>query len=730
MAELTPRSALERLAAAPASFRMHPLDGARLYFDRASGLHVRLDGPAHAAERRVAPRVVQIGLTNHCNLRCGFCFRDRTLASAWTAPVLLEWARVLARAGVLELGFGQGEPLLFPGFPALVRTLARETALAINFTTNGVRLSAGLLDEFDGALGQLRLSYYEDNEPLTRVRLLADHRARFGVSLLVTPARLATLQATVEALVDAGCGDVLLLSYNGPDPALHLSPDDDRALARSILALHARHGAALRLGLSVCFGRRLHEVPQLRVPTQDDRDCGAGEDFITLDSEQRLLPCSFHTTAIPLRSPEQALAVWREQRARRSHAGLAGCMRPRLRLARASGPDPHTGPRVQVWQAFAANHSTSYTLVGEFSSATASAEYVAEVEDLVRRCTITPDHDRPPPRTLWQALGREGEPPHQAWLESPRDLATWYPDVVLAGGRRVLVHVDSTLQTFRIYAQQLLRRHGRILAEGDLDFQLVFGVVAGEQVEAFTAAASPRCRSLHVAGSRVYGLVAPHELERLAPILRRFALPRAIAITYSSEETLATALAERLPLPARKRRVEWTLLRRLTLDTWRRRFAEFSQDPAAHLAAIGWPHPFRLPDRFDAHALLGHTLLRSEGPPFPGALQAWLDVRGLQVVPRPELRLRFRTSEGSEGPARPLGGLTDAQVAALSLPGGRRQINAYSSVVDLIPRRPGAALPQLDRIFGALRHVGVDILPARPLADAIAQIEEDLDRLP
>jgi MoaA/NifB/PqqE/SkfB family radical SAM enzyme len=725
---LSPRSELERVAAGSSSFRLHPLDGARLYFDRSTGLHVRLDGPTYADERRRAPRVVQIGLTNHCNLRCGFCFRDRTLRSAWTAPALLEWAQVLARAGVLELGFGQGEPLLFPGFPALVRTIARETELAVNFTTNGLRLGAGLLDEFDGAFGQLRLSYYEDNDPLARVRLLARQRARFGVNLLVTPAALATLQDTLEALHDAGCDNVLLLSYNGPDAALQLSPRDDRALARIILEMHARHAATLTLGLSVCFGRRLSEVPQLRVPTLGGDDCGAGEDFITIDSEQRLLPCSFHTAATPLRSPAHALAVWHEQRARRMHAGLEGCMRPRLRVAR----EPHAGPaplpRVQVWQAFAANHSTSYTLVGEFPTAAGSAAYVAEMEALLQRCAAPPEPPRPAPETLWQALGREGEPADHAWTASPRDLANWSPDALLAGGRRVLVHCDSTLQTFRIYAHQLLRFHGRILAEGDLDFQLAFGIVAGEQAALVERDVGRLCTALHVAGPRIYGLVACHELRRLAPIFRRFELPRAIALTHRSDETLAAALAERLPLPSRKRRVEWMLVHGLPADHWRDSFARFTRDPAASLAAIDWPHPFRLPDRIDAHALLGHTLLRSEGAPFPGALQAWLYASTTQLVARPELRLRFVVREGSEQSRRPLGGLTAAHVAALSLPGGSYKINEYSSIVDVIPKRPAAAITQLDRILGELPRVGLDIMPARPLADAIARIEEDLDQ--
>ena len=125
--------------------RMHALDGGRLYFERESGVQVRLRGPAYASERRRAPAFVQIGLTNRCNMACSFCFRDKSLPSTWTHAELLDWAKRLDALGVLELGFGQGEPLVFPDFPALLRTLARETTLALHFTTNGLALDDAML---------------------------------------------------------------------------------------------------------------------------------------------------------------------------------------------------------------------------------------------------------------------------------------------------------------------------------------------------------------------------------------------------------------------------------------------------------------------------------------------------------------------------------------------------------------------------------------------------------
>jgi hypothetical protein len=53
-----------------------------LLFDRESGTNVLCDGPETAHLRQRAPRVVQFGITNACNLACSFCSRDREAFNA------------------------------------------------------------------------------------------------------------------------------------------------------------------------------------------------------------------------------------------------------------------------------------------------------------------------------------------------------------------------------------------------------------------------------------------------------------------------------------------------------------------------------------------------------------------------------------------------------------------------------------------------------------------------
>ena len=305
------------------SLRELPMHGAMLLFDRDTGTNILLDGPETAALRPIAPRVVQFGITNRCNLACTFCSRDLTATSAWTADTAFTLLADLAAAGVLEVAFGGGEPWMFHGFSALVRRLHAETPLAVNITTNGLALTPARLAEIAGCYGQIRISLYDDNAWRARVATCAAARARFGVNYLVTPARLRELETTVLELVALGCRDVLLLSYNGRDTALHLSPSEVADLATRVRRL----GAAVRgvrIALDVCWGERLEAVPRLFAKA----DCGAGAEFLVVTSDQRVMPCSFHQVALPARTASEVLAIWRDRRDLLSTpAELPGCAR-------------------------------------------------------------------------------------------------------------------------------------------------------------------------------------------------------------------------------------------------------------------------------------------------------------------------------------------------------------------------------------------------------------------
>jgi len=308
-------------------FRAFALDGKLLRFDRETGENQLWTGAETAQFRQRAPRVLQVAITNVCNKTCEFCYRPLDADSAWTFDDLLELARVADRWGVLEIAFGGGEPTVFPRFVELVRAVWIETGLCPSFTTNGSRLTPALLRALRGRYGQIQLSIYDDDDHQAVIELLVSERARFGLNYLVTPGRLATLEADVAAFAARGVRDILLLSYKGRDPALHLSPAHQARFDEGVARLHRM--LRIDLKVDVCWGERLHHTPRLF----EDGDCGAGSLFLSITSDRRVLACSFADDGPRLTTPSELPRIWSELRAARPAAAKPGCARlPRFGL--------------------------------------------------------------------------------------------------------------------------------------------------------------------------------------------------------------------------------------------------------------------------------------------------------------------------------------------------------------------------------------------------------------
>lgn len=348
-------------------FRAHPLDGAALYFQPSTGLHVRIANAATATLRRRAPRVVMFGITNACNLACSFCSRDVARPSRWTVATAAAALRGLHDAGTLEVAYGGGEPFAFRGFAELVAELDDTTTLAQHVTTNGTLIDAARWSPFAGRFGQVRLSIYEGQDWRAAAGVLSDHGQRWGANLLVDGAALATLPAALAELAARGCHDVALLSYVGPDRARQL----DAAGARRLAEIIADSPVACRL--SVCFGDRV-AVP--RLATGDDAtDCGAGRDFVSITPDLRVQSCSFQDRSLPGATAEQILDAWRTQQAALAlPSPRAGCART-LPLAEVAP----AAPPIAVWQSFSGNNSGESVLVARFHAIRDAEAYLAEL---------------------------------------------------------------------------------------------------------------------------------------------------------------------------------------------------------------------------------------------------------------------------------------------------------------------------------------------------------------
>lgn len=307
------------------SARAWHADGKLLLFDRDTGLNRLYVGEETTHFKQVAPRTIQLALTNACDKSCSFCYRPAKARSQWTYDEVLEFFRFCDGWGVVEIALGGGEPTLFPRFSELLRDIWNQTAICPNITTHGLGLTDRLLGELHGHYGQIQLSVYDEDPTYSTIERLVRASARFGLNYLMTPSRVRTLEADVQRFVDAGVADFLFLSYKGHDSGLHLNLHECVMFDESVLRMHRRYGSSVSFKVDVCWGKRLSKIPQLFF---DGQDCLANDEFISVGSDKKFLPCSFHGAhGIPFESFDKLRELYTQYRGQHLAANTPGCRR-------------------------------------------------------------------------------------------------------------------------------------------------------------------------------------------------------------------------------------------------------------------------------------------------------------------------------------------------------------------------------------------------------------------
>ena len=305
------------------NWRLHPLDGKLLLFEREAGLNALLEGDETSHLQRIAPRTLLIAVTNICNLTCHFCYRNLKSPSAWTHESLLEFCQQASEWGVLETAYGGGEPMLFPKWERFIHELYDTSALCINFTTNGMLLTEPFLKSIDGKYGNIRLSIYDTNHYEKTIEMLVGNGARFGINWLITPDELHGIESKFLRLLGLGVRDFLLLGYKGADRSMHLNRQQVDEFAAFVNKMYAALNGLAQIKLDICWGDALSGVPRLF----ERGDCGAGDDFLSITSDKQIKPCSFHQWTIPFETLADVRAFWEQKRKVNEAAQIGGCAR-------------------------------------------------------------------------------------------------------------------------------------------------------------------------------------------------------------------------------------------------------------------------------------------------------------------------------------------------------------------------------------------------------------------
>lgn len=206
------------------------------FFDRFTGLNILIDEVILSEnEWAQAPRQVSIALTNLCDLHCDFCYAPKVKASL-QLDQLKKWIKELDQFGTLGIGFGGGEPTLYPHFSEICEYTANETDLAVTFTTHGHRLTDTLLSNLKGNVHFIRISIdgvgqtYEGFRGRKFDKLIERiERAReissLGFNIVINDSTIQDLDQVTEIARKFDISEVLLLPQQATQNVKGLSKD-------------------------------------------------------------------------------------------------------------------------------------------------------------------------------------------------------------------------------------------------------------------------------------------------------------------------------------------------------------------------------------------------------------------------------------------------------------------------------------------------------------------------
>ncbi len=120
------------------------------------------------------------------------------------------------------MGFGGGEPTLYPQLAEICSFAAKKTNIAVTMTTHAHRLNDQLINNLAGNLHFVRVSMdgvgntYESirrqsfDELIKRIRLLSDI-VPFGINFVVNSKTISDLDAALQIAEELGAAEFLLL---------------------------------------------------------------------------------------------------------------------------------------------------------------------------------------------------------------------------------------------------------------------------------------------------------------------------------------------------------------------------------------------------------------------------------------------------------------------------------------------------------------------------------------
>jgi hypothetical protein len=163
-----------------------------------------------------SPELIDVGITNRCNMGCPYCYTDRKPrlrhAPKELVPKLLKSLHEIP----YQIAIGGGEPTIHPDFIWILKQ-ARELGTVPNFTTAGTNLTKKVIEAANNFCGGVALTYHAwkgFDWFAERYRLLKKRlTCQLNVHLIADTDVVGNLRALTDFQKEVGPINLVLLAY-------------------------------------------------------------------------------------------------------------------------------------------------------------------------------------------------------------------------------------------------------------------------------------------------------------------------------------------------------------------------------------------------------------------------------------------------------------------------------------------------------------------------------------
>ncbi|RLG55059.1 MAG: hypothetical protein DRN88_06120, partial [Candidatus Hydrothermarchaeota archaeon] len=151
--------------------------------------------------------ILQLELTNRCNLSCSYCLRNSCNIKPQDFPVRL-FERIVNEAEPSKLIlYGWGEPLLHEDFLQFLKIAKRYRVETVT-NTNATLLTPKLMKKLSSMLTSICISIHGNN--LEKISQAIKHDLSVNASLIITKDNVSNISKTVESLCELGVKEINL----------------------------------------------------------------------------------------------------------------------------------------------------------------------------------------------------------------------------------------------------------------------------------------------------------------------------------------------------------------------------------------------------------------------------------------------------------------------------------------------------------------------------------------